>query len=407
MGFDRIVAVLQDVDSNYRTDLLWSLILTTQNLTGQTDEEREANFTPYCVIADHARAAAFLIADGVVPGNLGRNYITRMIIRRAYRFGGKIGLHDPFLSNVAEVVINKYGDFYPELKRHRESILVSITREEEQFQRTLERATAQLDNLLDEVRSSNQTVLSGVKAADLYTTYGMPFEITRDIARERGLEVDESGYNESMEKHRGASGAGKAMGELGGEDVEIYQKLAQTLNQQGSLQETGVVYDPYTRMEVPGKLLAIIREGKSIERAKLGDEIEVILPETCFYIESGGQVSDTGRIRSADGIWEIEVLDMRKPAAGIIVHVGKVIQGDPAVGDDVVATVDIQRRMDIMRNHTATHLLHAELRRVLGDHARQAGSLVEPDRLRFDFTHPDAETQPTVRVEAGVNGHPG
>ncbi len=404
MGFDRIVSVLQDVDSNYRTDLLWSLILTTQSLTGQTDEQREANFTSYCVIADHARAAAFLIADGVVPGNLGRNYITRMIIRRAYRFGGKIGLREPFLSNVADVVINNYGDFYPELKRNRESILLSITREEEQFQRTLDRATAQLDDLLDEVKSSNQTVLSGVKAADLYTTYGMPFEITRDIARERGLEVDEAEFNNSMDEHRLASGAGKAMGELGGEDIEIYQKLAQTLESQGSLPTTGVIYDPYTRMEVSGKLLAIIRHGASIQSAILGDEIEVILPETCFYIESGGQVSDTGRIHAADSSWEIEVMDMRKPAAGVIVHVGKVTKGNPNVGDDAIASIDTQRRMDIMRNHTATHLLHAELRRVLGEHARQAGSLVEPDRLRFDFNHTAAVTPSQLsQIEAGVN----
>jgi alanyl-tRNA synthetase len=145
MGFERIVSVLQDVDSNYRTDLLWPMVLTTQKLTGHTDEQREANFTPYRVIADHARAAAFLIADGVVPGNLGRNYITRMIIRRAYRFGGKLGLNQPFLARVAEIVIQNYGDFYPELKRNRKSILNSITREEEQFQRTLDRATTQLD----------------------------------------------------------------------------------------------------------------------------------------------------------------------------------------------------------------------------------------------------------------------
>ncbi len=200
MGFERIVSVLQDVDSNYRTDLLWPLILTIQSLTGHTDEQREAFFTPYRVIADHARAAAFLIADGVVPGNLGRNYITRMIIRRAYRFGGKIGLNEPFLAKVAEIVIQNYGDFYPELKRNRKSILNSITREEEQFQRTLDRATTHLEAMLEEITTSGQKILSGIQAADLYTTYGMPFEITRDIARERGLDVDEAGFNLAMER---------------------------------------------------------------------------------------------------------------------------------------------------------------------------------------------------------------
>jgi alanyl-tRNA synthetase len=406
MGFDRIVSILQGVGSNYRTDLLWPLILTTQKLTGQTDVQREENFTPYRVIADHARAAAFLIADGVVPGNQKRNYITRMIIRRAFRFGGKIGLNQPFLSQVAEVAINTYGDFYPELKRNRKSILISITREEEQFQRTLDRATTQLEYLLDEAIKSGKNLLSGVNSADLYTTYGMPFEITRDIARERGLDVDKAGYDFSMDEHSLASGAGKAMGELGGEDVEIFRHVVEELEQQGNLSAKGVEYDPYSRLEVSGKLLALFRQGNPIQNAILGEEIEIILPETCFYIESGGQVSDIGWIHSLDGAWEIEVHDMRKPAAGMIVHVGKVVKGHPKVGDEAIAKVDAHRRRDIMRNHTATHLLHAELRRVLGDHARQAGSLVAPDRLRFDFTHPEAVTPDQIsQIEAGVNQH--
>jgi alanyl-tRNA synthetase len=406
LGFDRIVSVLQDVDSNYRTDFLWPLILTTQRLTRQTDEQREANFTPYRVIADHARAAAFLIADGVVPGNLGRNYVTRMIIRRAYRFGGKLGLNEPFLSQVADVVIHNYGDFYPELKRNRKSILISITREEEQFQRTLDRATTQLEYLLDEAIKSDRKVLAGTEAADLYTTYGMPFEITRDIAKERGLDVDEAGFTVSLDEHRLASGAGKAMGELGGEDVEVYRQIVGDLELKGSLPTNGVGYDPYSQLEVSGKVLALFGNGASKQSAEPGDEIETILPETCFYVESGGQVSDTGWIRSFDGSWEIEVQDMGKPAAGVIMHKGKVVKGHPKVGDDAIATVDAQRRRDIMRNHTATHLLHAELRRVLGEHARQAGSLVAPDRLRFDFTHPEAVTPKQLfQIEAGVNQH--
>ena len=404
MGFERIVSVLQDVDSNYRTDLLWPSILKIQKLTEHTDEQREANFTPYRVIADHARAAAFLIADGVVPGNLGRNYITRMIIRRAYRFGGKIGLVDPFLAKVAEIVVQNYGDFYPELKGNRTSILNSITHEEEQFQRTLDRATTQLEALLDELKKSGQKILSGAQAADLYNTYGMPFEITRDIAKERGLDVDEAGFVLAMDEHRNDSRARKIKGEQGSEDVEVYRHLAETLQRQGMLTENGVVYDPYNRTEVRCQVLAIIRKGIPILRAGPKDEIEVILPETCFYVESGGQVSDTGIIRSTDNTWAIEIHEMRKPAAGLIVHVGKVISGEPKVGDEAIASIDTQRRRDIMRNHTATHLLHAELRRVLGEHARQAGSLVAPDRLRFDFNHPEAVTAEQLKeIEAGVN----
>jgi alanyl-tRNA synthetase len=406
MGLERIVSVLQDVDSNYRTDLLWPLIEATRQLTGDSEQQVEANFTPYRVIADHARSAAFLIADGVVPGNLGRNYVPRMIIRRAYRFGGKIGVHKPFLAQVAEKVIEGYGTAYPELNRNRNAILRAITREEEQFQRTLERATAQLEDLLEGLNKRGEKVLSGEQAADLYTTFGMPFEITRDIAREHGLDVGEEGFKKSMDEHRIASGAGKAMGALGGEDVDVYRALVKTLEDSGSLPKSGVAYDPYTRLSVNGNLLALITAGEPVEMAAEGQIVEVILPETCFYVESGGQVSDTGSIRAADHAWEIAVEDMRKPAAGVIVHIGKVVRGAPMVGDQAVAEVDAQRRQDIMRNHTATHLLHAELRKELGEHARQAGSLVAPDRLRFDFTHPEAVTpEQMARIEAGVNQH--
>jgi alanyl-tRNA synthetase len=404
MGFDRIVSVLQDVDSNYRTDLLWPLILKTQSITGQTDEQREANFTAYRVIADHARAAAFLIADGVVPGNMKRNYVTRMIIRRAYRFGGKIGLNQPFLAQVADDVVNTYGDFYPELKQNRKSILISITREEEQFQRTLDRATTQLEYLLDETIKSGKKLLSGVVAADLYTTFGMPFEITRDIALERGVDVNEDEFKNSLEEHRQDSRDLIDKGDQGGEDIEVYRQIFKELKHAGSLPETGVDYDPYSQLEVSGRVLALFKYGKPILNTGPADEIEIILPETCFYIKSGGQVSDTGWIRSFDGTWEIKIHDIRKPAAGVIVHVGKVSRGQPRVGDDAIVSVDSQRRRDIMRNHTATHLLHAELRRVLGEHARQAGSEVAPDRLRFDFTHPEAVTPDQLnRIEAGIN----
>ncbi len=404
MGFERIVSVLQDVDSNYRTDLLWPLILKTQQLTGQTDEQREANFTPYRVIADHARAAAFLIADHVIPGNTGRNYVTRMIIRRAYRFGGKIGLNEPFLSKVADVVVRSYGDFYPELKQNRKSILSTITEEEKQFQKTLDRAMTQLENMLDEVIKTGNNVLPGIDVGILYTTFGMPFEITRDIVSERGFNVDKVGFDQYMEEHSRASGGGKAIGEMGGEYVEIYRQLIADLENQGMLSKDGVSYDPYSSLEGSGKVLALLSGGNPVKEAKAGDEIEIILPNSCFYIESGGQVSDTGIIMSVTGDWEVEVQEMRKPAAGVIVHVGQVVKGNPKVGDDAIATVDIQRRRDIMRNHTATHLLHAELRRVLGEHVHQSGSLVEPDRLRFDFTHPEAVTPSQLaEVEAGVN----
>ncbi|MBK9008195.1 MAG: alanine--tRNA ligase [Anaerolineae bacterium] len=372
------------------------------------------NFTPYRVICDHVRSAAFLIADGVVPGNAGRNYVARMIIRRAARFGSKIGLNDPFLAKVAQAVINYYGDFYPELKKAQPAILDNLTREEIRFARTVEAGTAHLETLLADLKSSNSLILDGHRAFDLYATYGLPFEISRDIAREQGLDVDEKGFNEAKEKHALASGGGKAMGKLGGEDAEFFAEILKDLQSKKKLGANGVEYDPYNSPHVEGKVLALIVNGESVDSASLDDQVQVILPKTGFYIESGGQVDDMGYIKSlppfsekmggAGGGWEIEISSMRRASAGVIVHVGTVISGQPKVGDNAIAEVDLTRRHDIMRNHTATHLLHKALHTVLSDQATQAGSLVAPDRLRFDFNHPEALTSEQLdRIEHMVN----
>jgi alanyl-tRNA synthetase len=413
MGFERIVSVLQGVDSNYKTDLFTSSLDVLRALTGHTEEQMLADFTPYRVIADHVRSAAFLIADGVVPGNAGRNYVARMIIRRAARFGTKIGLKEPFLAKVAQAVIDYYGDFYPELRKSQPAILDNLTREEIRFARTVEAGTAHLENLLSSLRASKGTILDGHKAFDLYATYGLPFEISRDIAREQGLDVDEAGFNEAKEKHAKASGGGKAMGALGGEDAEFFATILKDLQAKGKLGKDGVEYDPYRSLQSEGEVLALVVDGERVESASLDDQVEVILPKTGFYIESGGQVDDTGFIRfspspsgkgQGEGDWEIEVTGMRRPSAGVLVHIGEVISGQPKVGDKCIAEVDATRRHDIMRNHTATHLLHKALHEVLGEHARQAGSLVAPDRLRFDFNHPEALTAEQLeRIEKIVN----
>ena len=429
MGFERIVSVLQGVDSNYKTDLFTGSLDVLRSLTGHSEKEMLDNFTPYRVICDHVRSAAFLIADGVVPGNAGRNYVARMIIRRAARFGSKIGLNEPFLAKVAEAIIDQYGDFYPELRKAQPAILDNLTREEIRFARTVEAGTAHLENLLADLRSERSPEgaqpksLDGHKAFDLYATYGLPFEISRDIAREQGLDVDENGFNEAKEKHAIASGGGKAMGKLGGEDAEFFAGIFKDLQSKGKLGANGVEYDPYHGTEVDRysnlEVLALVVNGQSVESASLDDQVEVILPKTGFYIEAGGQVSDTGYIRltplrlpqnspnlggEKEGGWEIEVSGIRRPSAGVLVHIGTVISGQPKVGDKAVAEVDAIRRHNIMRNHTATHLLHKALHTVLSDQATQAGSLVAPDRLRFDFNHPEAMTVDQVeRVERMVN----
>ncbi len=405
MGFERLVSILQNKTSNYKTDLFMPLIARVQALSGHTDEEREANLTPYRVIADHARATTFLIADGVVPGNIGRNYVCRMLVRRAARFGMKLGLNDPFMAEIARVVIKEFGDFYPELKRNKKTILDNLTREEEQFQKTVKAGLEQLDELLMKIHENGESVLDGGTAFDLYATLGLPLEITRDIAEEQGLAVDTVGFQEAMEAHRLASGAGKAFGELGGEDVNIYTELVEKLKETSELDEQGVLYNPYEVIEEPEKVLALLKDSQSVDKAEEGDVIEVLLPKTWFYVEAGGQVSDTGQILGSDGKdWVIQVTGMRKPAAGVIVHQGVVKKGEPQVGDLSLVQVDDDRRVQIQRNHTATHLLHAALHQVLGEHARQAGSLVAPDRLRFDFNHPQPMTQDEIlKVEALVN----
>ncbi len=405
LGLERIALVLQGVNSNYKTDLLKPTMDTIQQLTGHTEKGRNASLTPYRVITDHSRAAAFLIADGVVPGNTGRNYVSRMIIRRAARFGSLIGLDEPFLAQVAQSIIDNYGEFYSELVRNRTAILDNITREETRFQRTVDAGVSKLETMLNLTQESGQMNMPGDKAFDLYATYGLPLEITRDIAREKGIEVDEGGFQTAMEQHRLASGAGEVFGVFGDENIELYQNLFDDLVDKGIISSQGVNTDPYDKYEVEGTVLALIKDGALVQNAGPGDKLEVLLPETPFYVEAGGQVSDTGTIFSlSEPGWEFEVNEMHQPSAGVILHVGEVVSGYPKSGDKVLARIDVQRRLNIMRNHTATHLLHAELRAVLGDHARQAGSLVAPDRLRFDFTHPEALTADQLdEIEAGVN----
>jgi len=404
MGLDRIVSIMQNKDSNYRTDLLYPMVEKIRNLANKSIEEMDANFTPYRVIADHTRAVTFLIADGVVPGNMGRNYVCRMIIRRAARFGSKIGLIEPFLAKVADVVVNEYGKAYPELEKNRQTILDNLTREEKRFARTVDAGLGYLEEMLTDLKKSGGTVLDGKKAFELYATHGLPMELTRDVAREENLDVDDLGFKAAMEEHKLQSGAGKAMGSHGGENVDLYNSAFTKLAAAKDVSEKGVEYNPYEWLSIEGKVIGLFSDGGAVDSAATDSEVEIVVPRTGFYIESGGQVGDTGWIQATDGSWEVEIEEVKKPATGLIIHIGTVIRGKVKVGDKARILVDHKRRMDIMRNHTATHLLHAELHKVIGEHARQAGSLVAPDRLRFDFTHHEAiPTEKLDQIEAGVN----
>lgn len=406
MGLERLTSLLQGVYSNFKTDLLLPLIQETQKLNGATDEERERDLTPYRVIADHARAAAFMIADGVIPGNTGRNYVCRMIIRRAALFGRKISLTEPFLAKIAQVVIDDYQHAFPELLKHEKAIIDNITREEVRFARTVDHGLSVLEQEIEGVKRSGSNLLEGSLAFDLYATHGLPLEITRDIVREHDIDVDVDGFKKAMEAHHIASGAGKAMGIMGGEAVDFYRELAEDLIATGQLPASGVFYDPYSTSQLTGPLLALVVDGERVEQASVGDDVYVVLPATNMYIESGGQQTDHGTLTGGteQASWEIRLDSAEKPAAGLIVHHGKVISGTPALGDQAQLRTDLQRRNRIRRNHTATHILHAELRKVLGAEVHQSGSLVSPERLRFDFNYPQALTQQQLaEIEAGVN----
>ena len=400
MGLERMTRVLCDVESTYQTDLFLALFAATQALTGANDRERDANIVPYRVIADHTRAAVFLIADGVMPGPKGRDSVCRVVIRRAARFGRKLGLREPFLGTVAQAVIDTMGSHYTELHQKQDVISATITREEERFLQTLDTGLNQLDSMLGDLPPGHN--LSGDKAFFLKATLGLPIEVTKDIAEESGYGVDMAGFENAEDHHALVSGGGKAMGVMA--SAEAYAELLDVLQSSGTLGKNGVQYKPYGDTSIETRVLAISQDGVLTDTLKVGEQIEVTLSQTPFYVESGGQVSDTGSIKAAN--WEVSVTHMNQPVSGLILHVGKVISGTATSGDMVQAIVDRERRFDIQRNHTGTHLLHAALRRQLGNHVQQKGSLVAPDRLRFDFSHPDKVTpQQLHQIQAEINDH--
>lgn len=398
MGLERIVSVIQGVKANYETDLFMPIIRAVQALTGQTDEERVANIVPYRVISDHTRAAVFLISDGVNPGAKGRDSVCRLMIRRAVRFGTKLGFNAPFLAPIAQAVIDTMGDAYPDIVEKADRIKQIITQEEERFFRTLERGLIELDEMLAALPAGG--TLAGDKAFYLKSTLGLPIQVTKDIAEERGYTLDMQGYEAAEEQHSLISGGGQAMGHM--ESAEAYRALLGQLQKEGQLPSEGVAYNPYEAKPSSSRVIALLQNGQPVQSAIVGDKVEVVLASTPFYVEAGGQVSDTGTI-SGQG-WVIEVEDMKKAAPGLIVHVGEVVEGTPNTGDNATATIDLVRRNDIIRNHTGTHLLHAALRKHLGTHVEQRGSLVAPERLRFDFSNPDKVGAETLaRIQAEIN----
>jgi alanyl-tRNA synthetase len=385
MGFERLVRLLQKGENNYETDLFEGILEHTQQLAGHTRAQRMANIIPYRVIADHVRAASFLIGDGVLPGNDGRNYVLRMVMRRAMRFGRKLGLEQPFLYQVAESVIDNMGQHYAELVANKSRIQNTIHREEERFQRALDQGLGQLDTLL-----SKSSHISGEDAFKLYDTLGLPFEITRDEAVERGGTVDEAGYQAARAESRARNkGTGAFAADFG--KLDSYRDALADLTADGTLPPGGLAYHPYGPGQLQTSVLAMLLEGEPVDRAVPGQTYDVILADTPLYIESGGQTGDTGTL-TGEG-WSMVIKAARRPMPGLIVHHAEVTLGEPLAGAVCTINVDHSRRAEIQRNHTATHLLQKALRTVVGAHVGQQGSLVDEHRLRFDFSQDSALTQ--------------
>jgi alanyl-tRNA synthetase len=376
MGLERLTAVVQGVKSNFDCDLLRPVIGRIEELAGQSyGGKEELRNVAFRVIADHSRATAFLIADGVLPSNEGRGYVLRRIMRRAIRFGRLLNLKSPFLTTVCDGVVELMGEVYPELFTARQFLAQVVAGEEERFADTLDHGLKLLGEELDYLKKHSLKILPGDVAFKLYDTYGFPLDLVQDTLREEGLVLDLEGFEEHMRAQKEASRQAWKGG-LGGEIPAVYQELAEW---------PPTRFLGYEATEADSLIMALIRHETKGEEAAAGEEVEVVTAASPFYGEAGGQVGDTGYL-SGDG-WRIRVTNTQRLPNDLIVHQGVVEEGVVRVNDQAHLEVDASRRRRIARHHTATHLLQAVLRRHLGDHVKQSGSLVDPERLRFDFTH--------------------
>jgi alanyl-tRNA synthetase len=382
MGLERIAAVLQQVHSNYEIDLFQRLIAAAARETGQSDLDQPS----LRVLADHIRACSFLIADGVIPGNEGRGFVLRRIIRRAIRHGWKLGVRNPFFHRLVPELVAEMGEAYPELAREQRRVTDTLKVEEERFFATIEHGMAILDGELARMAAAGETAFSGETAFKLHDTYGFPLDLTADICRERRFTVDSAAFEAAMARQREqARAAGKF-------------RMAVQLDYDGP----ATAFRGYETLEAGGNVLALYRDGVPVNELKEGEIGVVVLDETPFYAESGGQVGDRGALQSVHGIFAVE--DTQKIQAAVFGHHGVVKTGTLSVGNRVTARVDVAARTRTMRNHSATHLLHKALREVLGPHVQQKGSLVDPDKTRFDFAHNTPLSDDEIRrIESLVN----
>ena len=393
MGLERVTAVMQGVSSNYDIDILQGIIRHIERLTGKRYGVEEKDSVSMRVIADHARAVTFLICDGALPSNEGRGYVLRRIMRRAARHAKMLGCAEPMLYNMVDAVREVMGDAYPELQEREEYIKKVVLGEEQRFAETLDRGLAILNDEVAALRGAGKSVITGEVLFKLYDTYGFPTDLTADIVEGEGFTIDEAGFDLCMERQRAqAREHWKGSGEEG--IAQIYKEL----------HNNGVrgQFDGYDEMSIYAPVLAIIRDGVPVESASEGDSVAVITERTPFYGDSGGQKGDSGTLSTGNA--HLEVVTASRPFTDMVVHHAIVREGIVKVGDAADLKVSRSDRDSVSRNHTATHLLQSALRQVLGNHVKQAGSLVSLDRLRFDFTHFSAVTDEELRqIETIVN----
>jgi len=390
MGLERIISVLQDVPTNFDTDLFVPIMDRVGELSGKKRGESKEVEVAMKVIADHSRAAAFLICDGVLPSNEGRGYVLRRIMRRAIRYGRSIGLTQSFLHKTVQTVFSIMDDAYPELKESAAFILNVVKNEEEKFLETLETGMKLLEATVEDLEKKNEKIISGEVIFKLYDTFGFPVDIIQDHVKEMDITLDLDGFDAAMAEQKARSKSKKKFAGVG----EAYKPLT----------SAGVktVFKGYDAIEMQSDLLIVVKGDAEVDTANAGDEIEVVTSETVFYAESGGQAGDKGLFENDS--CEIEITDTVKNPSGLFIHKGKVVKGACKKGDTFTLEVDAGLRRATAANHSATHILHAALRKVLGDHVKQSGSLVTPDRLRFDFTHFSAATpEELAAIETEVN----
>jgi alanyl-tRNA synthetase len=385
MGLERLVLLVQGARTMYETDFYQPIIARVSALSGKQYDVDPQVDTSMRIVADHIRGGVFLIGDGVLPGNEGRAYVLRRVLRKAIRHGRLLGIEGPFMREMAEIVIDQFAGDYPELRQRRNQILKVIAYEEQSFGKTLAAGMNRLQALTTELKETGKGEIPGEEVFRLYDTYGFPYDLTAELATEEELTVDEAGFRAAMERQRETSRSGAAFKAEGRDRAELYAAIRPRTEFLG-----------YEQVRADATIIALLGPDGALEQAEAGQEVEVVLDRTPFYGEAGGQVGDTGEIRADTGLINID--DTRKPAPDLYVHRGTVSEGFVRVGDEVAAHIDANRRQKIRRNHTATHLLHKALRLVLGTDTQQAGSLVAPDRLRFDFT--SLETPEPAQVRA-------